>query len=234
MKEEETVKKITFSVSPTISFFPFREVLGLGLKILFHKNKEIERMLSKKMTFSLMSLITLLALGFVVSSAMAGDFEIKIAGRSAVAYTLAETDDSDTEPFNEMTQTRVQLVINSAQDLPVTFPAGITLYVTDKDGLLIPASMDEQPEGSGDNPTPAVPEVFGHIIMISDDLTYSSRSPKEHQLLVTITPAAGAITDSTIAKVVYIDKRRDWVYGSDPCCSGIVRVKRMWFATRLR
>ena len=59
-------------------------------------------MLSKKMTFSLMSLITLLALGFVVSSAMAGDFEIKIAGRSAVAYTLAEADDPDTAPFNEM------------------------------------------------------------------------------------------------------------------------------------
>ena len=64
MKEEETVKKITFSFSPTISFFPFREVLGLGLKILFHKNKEIERMLSKKMAFSLMSLITLIAFAF--------------------------------------------------------------------------------------------------------------------------------------------------------------------------
>ena len=40
----------------TISVFPFREVLGLDLKILFHKNKEIKRMLSKKMAFSLMSL----------------------------------------------------------------------------------------------------------------------------------------------------------------------------------
>ena len=37
-------------------------------------------MLSKKMTFSLMSLITLLALAFVVPSAMAAAFEIKIAG----------------------------------------------------------------------------------------------------------------------------------------------------------
>ena len=52
-------------------------------------------MLSKKMTFSLMSLITLLALAFVVTSAMADDFEIKIAGRSAVAYTLAASDDVD-------------------------------------------------------------------------------------------------------------------------------------------
>ena len=43
-------------------FFPSVRFLGLSLKILFHKNKEIKRMLSKKMTFSLMSLITLLAL----------------------------------------------------------------------------------------------------------------------------------------------------------------------------
>ena len=61
------MKKITFS------FFPFREVLGLSLKILFHKNKEIERMLSKKMAFSLMSLITLLAFAFAVPSVMAAD-----------------------------------------------------------------------------------------------------------------------------------------------------------------
>ena len=40
-------------------FFPSARFLGLSLKILFHKNKEIKRMLSKKMTFSLMSLITI-------------------------------------------------------------------------------------------------------------------------------------------------------------------------------
>ena len=38
-------------------FFTSVRFLGLGLKILFHKNKEIKRMLSKKMAFSLMSLI---------------------------------------------------------------------------------------------------------------------------------------------------------------------------------
>ena len=52
-------------------FFPSARFLGLSLKILFHKNKEIERMLSKKMTFSLMSLITLLAFAFMAPSAMA-------------------------------------------------------------------------------------------------------------------------------------------------------------------
>ena len=55
-------------------FFASVRFLGLSLKILFHKNKEIERMLSKKMAFSLMSLITLLAFVFVVPSAMAAEF----------------------------------------------------------------------------------------------------------------------------------------------------------------
>ena len=53
-------------------FFPSARFLGLSLKILFHKNKEIKRMLSKKMTFSLMSLITLLAFAFVAPVATAG------------------------------------------------------------------------------------------------------------------------------------------------------------------
>ena len=44
------MKKVIVHFSPSVRF------LGLGLKILFHKNKEIKRMLSKKMTFSLMSL----------------------------------------------------------------------------------------------------------------------------------------------------------------------------------
>ena len=62
------------------SFFHFSSVrfLGLGLKILFHKNKEIKRMLSKKMAFSLMSLINYFALAFVAPTAMAGDFGVAL------------------------------------------------------------------------------------------------------------------------------------------------------------
>ena len=59
-------------------FFASVRFLGLSLKILFHKNKEIERMLSKKMAFSLMSLITLLAFVFVVPSAMAAEFGVTL------------------------------------------------------------------------------------------------------------------------------------------------------------
>ena len=51
-------------------------------------------MLSKKMAFSLMSLITIFALTFVVSSAMAeGEFEVKIVGRTAVTYVDADNAD---------------------------------------------------------------------------------------------------------------------------------------------
>ena len=64
------MKEVIFHFSPSVRF------LGLSLKILFHKNKEIERMLSKKMAFSLMSLITLLAFAFVVPSAMAAAFDV--------------------------------------------------------------------------------------------------------------------------------------------------------------
>ena len=60
-------------------FFPSARFLGLGLKILFHKNKEIKRMLSKKMAFSLMSLITLLAFAFVVPTAMAAEFAVTLS-----------------------------------------------------------------------------------------------------------------------------------------------------------
>ena len=60
-------------------FFPSVRFLGLSLKILFHKNKEIKRMLSKKMTFSLMSLITLLAFAFVAPVATAGILGDKFA-----------------------------------------------------------------------------------------------------------------------------------------------------------
>ena len=72
------MKKITFSFSPIFSVFTSVRFLGLGLKILFHKNKEKKRMLSKKMAFSLMSLITIIALAFVAPTAMAGEFDVTL------------------------------------------------------------------------------------------------------------------------------------------------------------
>ena len=71
-------------------------------------------------------------------------------------------------------------MIDSAQDLPVDFPAGITMYITDKDGIHIPqaAAVD------GDDAA-----VMGADIDISDDTTYSKRSQKVRRINVDITIA---------------------------------------------
>jgi hypothetical protein len=49
----------------------FRRLSLSSFKVLFHKNKEIKRMLSNKLTVSLMSLITILALVFIAPAVMA-------------------------------------------------------------------------------------------------------------------------------------------------------------------
>ena len=77
-------------------FFPSARFLGLSLKILFHKNKEIKRMLSKKMTFSLMSLITLLAFAFVAPVATAGILGDKFATTITLGTQGTEGDNSVT------------------------------------------------------------------------------------------------------------------------------------------
>ena len=79
-------------------FFPSVRFLGLSLKILFHKNKEIKRMLSKKMTFSLMSLITILALAFAVTPVMAvGEFSVTDYGSHNGDLCYAEDSDYDVD-----------------------------------------------------------------------------------------------------------------------------------------
>ena len=85
-------------------FFPSARFLGLSLKILFHKNKEIKRMLSKKMTFSLMSLITLLAFAFAVPSVMAVDFKVTIEGPKVVTYTMGADEDTAIGTLTPMTE----------------------------------------------------------------------------------------------------------------------------------
>ena len=74
---------------------PGSVLILIGFRFMFqnfipHKNKEIKRMLSNKMTVSLMSLITIIALAFVTPSAMADDFDVKIMGPTNVAYMLAD------------------------------------------------------------------------------------------------------------------------------------------------
>ena len=112
-------------------FFPSVRFLGLSLKILFHKNKEIKRMLSKKMAFSLMSLITILAIAFVAPSAMA-QVKVTLSGMTSVSH--GGTTESPTD-------TMVDIVIvtdkNTAMPLLAGTDATVTAVVFDKDSSVV-------------------------------------------------------------------------------------------------
>ena len=164
-------------------FFPSARFLGLSLKILFHKNKEIKRMLSKKMTFSLMSLITLLVFAFVAGDAFAAKkpFEITIAGRTTATYAT---------PSSPVT---FDLVIESAHAIPALAltedadTSNVKVTAIDRNGFLVA------------DPVPT--------IVITDRLIadYPMKTAKKRQLRFVITqqPAAEPNTDKgLIAKVV--------------------------------
>ena len=148
-------------------------------------------MLSKKMAFSLMSLITLIALAFAVPSAMAAAFEIKIAGRASANYAVeggAVDYDEDVE---------VLLKVSSGQPIAdLMFTPGepvkdntdtISVVAFDKNGFAVPLTgtnvtivdlpIVEPTANAADNP---------------GDVFYAMKTPKEHQLLVTITSASDA------------------------------------------
>ena len=115
-------------------FFPSARFLGLSLKILFHKNKEIERMLSKKMTFSLMSLITLLAFAFVVPSAMAAD-----------------DFDAEFSVVNKVYGTNIEVTVSFKEEVSLALvqAAKITVYVEDMNGVRTAIAVPITGDGSG-------------------------------------------------------------------------------------
>ena len=81
-------------------------------------------MLSKKKAFLLMRLITLLTLALVVLSAMgAGDFEVKVEGRTTVIYAAGET--------------IVEVNLKVIADKPLPSPLVTNVSVFNKDGFLI-------------------------------------------------------------------------------------------------
>ena len=99
-------------------------------------------MLSKKMTFSLMSLITLLALVFVVSSAMAvGEFSLEVKGSTTATYTLNANEEAATSNVT------VDLTVTAGQPIPQLTDAEITtpqavainleLILFDEDGVVV-------------------------------------------------------------------------------------------------
>ena len=156
-------------------------------------------MLSKKMAFSLTSLITILALAFMVSSAMAGPFEIKIMGPTTANYAV-ETDGSlDTDG-----PVPVMLTVMSGQPIadlvytPGASPTAtdnITVHAFNSDGFSVALSTT-------------------NVTVVDQPITaYAMKTPKQHQLLVTITPTeVGGAPD--IARVIISIK--GGIVSSDP------------------
>ena len=95
-------------------------------------------MLSKKMTVSLMSLITILALAFTVTPVMAvGEFSVTITGPTAVTYEEDQTGDVEVD----LELTAAQPIPALVGVIPAPTPAVATNHVTvtvfDKDGNVI-------------------------------------------------------------------------------------------------
>ena len=125
-------------------------------------------MLSKKMTFSLMSLITILALAFVVTPVMAvGEFSVTITGPTSVTYTDDSTDDVT---FNLMVETGQPI---GNLDFTDEDDSELVLTLFDKDGNVVPAQTGTDVEDlpkTDDEPADA----------------YAMRTAKMRKLRVTI------------------------------------------------
>ena len=120
-------------------FFPSVRFLGLSLKILFHKNKEIERMLSKKMAFSLMSLITLLALAFVTLPASAADpFDVTFEGReSCDLYPPVALGAAAPDMLTVIVTIKTGLPVEAPDALGRRYCSYLTVTAFDKNNLVV-------------------------------------------------------------------------------------------------
>ena len=89
-------------------------------------------MLSKKMTFSLMSLITLLALAFVTLPASAADpFDVTFEGRESVTYIPVAADPATPALMSDV-------VVTIKTGLSVADPTAlITVTAFDKNNLVV-------------------------------------------------------------------------------------------------
>ena len=163
-------------------FFPSVRFLGLGLKILFHKNKEIKRMLSKKMTFSLMSLITLLAFAFVVPSAMAAKITFAVKDVDSTDIDSVDGDKAD---------------ISAATGIQAEGQSIVTLTVTTDEVLA--AVVDGEDEGGTTEDAflfvQSAVEGAVELIGIVDDGIVRSGDGKTY----TITLDAGPVTPADLS-----------------------------------
>ena len=149
-------------------------------------------MLSKKMAFSLMSLLTLIALTLVAGDAFAAEkpFEIKIMGRTTATYSALEDDDT-TDETTENAVT-VVLMVESAQPIPVLIAEPIAI---DRNGFVL---FQSDPDGE-------VPDNIKLITVMDRPIAdYPMRTGKKRQLEIVITqePDSDDATKGKIVKVV--------------------------------
>ena len=150
-------------------------------------------MLSKKMTFSLMSLITLLAFAFVAPSVMAVDFKVTIEGPKVVTYATANVGNpiggvdnriylmvtSEEALFDPLT---TAVAANAGADPPVPAVLGnITGSVRDNRGFITPLSADN-----------GVAIMDDSVIPVGDAAPFTGRTVKRRRLSVKFTPRLGA------------------------------------------
>ena len=119
-------------LAPVVAAYEDEKDRILGIAINFppptavshQQNKELRRMLSEKMAFSLVCRITLLTLAMAVPATVAtGDFEVKVAGPTTVTYATGEA--------------TVGVKLKVIADKPLPTPLVTNLSVFDKDGFLI-------------------------------------------------------------------------------------------------
>ena len=135
-------------------------------------------MLSKEMTFSLIRLTTIFTLAFAVPSAMA--FEVKVEGRTMVAYATGETS--------------VGVKLKVIADNPLPNPLVTNLSVFDKDGFPIAIDID--------NPQVTVTDNTDYAMRTSTvrqlDVNISVRIDGNRVAKVVITVPKTATTDPTV------------------------------------
>ena len=153
-------------------------------------------MLSKKMAFSLTSLITVFALALVVPSAMAVDFKVMIDGPKVATYPTGQEATQLTDP--------ILLTVTSEEALPDpltigtdTDDNGLIDHATDILGNIIVTTRDER--GFEKVLLTAGTTLHASLatgVTVVDDLVgaFGARSVKLRQLRVTITPGAAPTT----------------------------------------
>ena len=139
----------------------FRSV-RFKFKILFHKNKEVKGTLSKKMAFSLMRLITIFALAFVASSAMAqfatvlSVEDVSYAADNQIERS-ADNQIERGEVMVSVTEVVVSVTFGKSVDIS-TVAAKVALRTTNEFGGLI-ANLDADPASA--DPESADPASVG-------------------------------------------------------------------------